>query len=145
MSKEIRSHGLDPSLLEELVEVEFPDSSDASFRFTIYMTREVWETYDKLDASWRARCEKNMEFYRRDGPVNLSPDKFRNEGRHHTGGKSGKEIMIYAFKAYQVRVYGGKIPNVDCFICTEIDPAKKQDKADVAKLRRAAQKLGRYL
>lgn len=91
------------------------------------------------------RCEKIMEFYGRDGPMNLTPDKFRNEGRFHTGGKRGKMIMISAFKASQVRVYGGKIPKVDCFICTEIDPAKKQDKADEAKLRRAARKLGRFI
>ena len=145
MSKENRSHGLHPSLLDELVEVEFPGSSDSSFRFKIYMTREVFETYDKLEAKWRARCEKNMEFYGRHGPQNLSKDKFRSEDRFHTGGRSGKEIMIYAFKAYQVRLYGGKIPNVNCFICTEIDPAKKQDKADEDKLKRAARKLGRYI
>ena len=145
MSKENRAHALHPSLLDELVEVEFPDSADHSFRFTIYMTREVFETYDELDAKWRARCEKIMEFYARHGPEDLSKEKFRSEHRYHTGGKSGKESMIYAFKAYQVRLYGGKIPDVDCFVCTEIDPAKKQDKADKTRLRRAARKLGRYI
>ena len=143
MSKDHRSHILDPALLEELVEVEFPFASD--FTFKIYMTHEVKETYDGLDAKWRARCEKIMEFYGRDGPGNLTKDNFRSEGRFHTGGKSGKEILICAFKAYQVRVYGGKIPNVDCFICTEIDPAKKKAKADQGKLKRAAEKLGRFI
>ena len=83
-----------------------------------------------------------MSFYAKDGRKFLIETQFRNEGRFSTGGKGGKEVQIYAFKAYQLRVYGGLDPNTGDFICTEIELSKQRNPADQNKLRRAARNLG---
>lgn len=74
---------------------------------------------------------------------NLIETQCRSEGRFHTGGADGKEVQIFAFKSRQVRVYGGQIPSTRRFVCSEIEPAKKQAAADQEKLKRAATNLGK--
>lgn len=71
----------------------------------------------------------------------LPPTMFRFESREPRG--DGKEVGVFAFKAYHVRVYGVLVPDGEksAFVCSEIDTAKKQDKADQAKLTRAAQNV----
>ena len=83
-----------------------------------------------------------MEFFAKDGRELLIETQFRNEGRFRTGRKEGKEAPIYAFKAHQLRVYGGLDPTTGDFICTEIELSKQRNAADQDKLRRAARNLG---
>ena len=84
-----------------------------------------------------------MSFFAKDGRKFLNNEtQFRNEGRFNTGGKSAKEVQISAFKAYQLRVYGGLDPDTGNFICTEIELSKQRDSADQNKLKRAARNLG---
>ena len=83
-----------------------------------------------------------MGFFAKDGRKFLIETQFRNEGRFRTGGKVSQEVQIYAFKAHQLRVYGGIDPKSGDFVCTEIELSKQRDAADQNKLRRAARNLG---
>ena len=109
------------------------------------MTERVKKEYDKVGARSRARCESIFGFYAKDGPGDLIKSQFRNEGRFSIGNRGGARVQIVAFKAGQLRVYGGLIPNSTVFVCTEIDSAKKQNLADQDKLKRAARKLGKIM
>ena len=109
---------------------------------SVRMTAKVKKAFEKADARSRARCGKFMDFFAKDGRDNLIETQFRTEGRFRTGGKGSKEVLIYAFKAYQLRVYGGIDPQTGDFVCTEIDPSKQQSVADQEKLKRAAKIFG---
>ncbi|KAA0698522.1 hypothetical protein DTW90_11995 [Neorhizobium sp. P12A] len=116
----------------------------AGKRFKVKMTPEVAKKFKQADPKQRARCLKWMEFFAEDGQDNLDKEKLRHEGKFSTGEKSGTKVAILAFKAWQLRVYGGLV-NGDTFIATEIDTAKKQDGADQHLLSLAAKKLAGYL
>ena len=109
---------------------------------SVCMMEKVIKALGKADARSRARCEKLMEYYARDGRDFLIETQFRNEGRFSTGGKGSKEVPIYAFKAHQLRVYGGIDPETGDFVCTEIERSKQRNAADQDKLKRAARNLG---
>lgn len=109
----------------------------------VYMTKRVKKQYDRLDAGDRARCERWMRYFSNELNRNLIETQCRSEGRFHTGGATGREVQIFAFKSRQVRVYGGQVPNSRQFVCSEIEPAKKQGAADQEKLKRAALNLGK--
>jgi hypothetical protein len=65
----------------------------------------------------------------------------KKQGTFPTGERGGEKCAIFAFKAYQLRVYGGYIPGRDReFLCTEIEVAKKRDRAN--RLKRSAKLLG---
>ena len=108
----------------------------------VYMTKRVKKQFDKLDARDRARAERWMRYFSNELNQNLIETQCRSEGRFRTGGATGKQVQIFAFKSRQVRVYGGQIPNTRRFVCSEIEPAKKQGSADQEKLKRAAINLG---
>jgi hypothetical protein len=86
-----------------------------------------------------------MMLFAQDGAELLDKTKFRFEDRLPAGDRRGTQVAIYAFKAWQLRVYGGMSGDESEFICTEIDSSKKADSADQNKLKRAAKKLGTYL
>ena len=109
---------------------------------SVRMTAKVMKAFKNADVRSRARCGKLMEFYAKDGLEFLIDTQFRIEGRFPTGGKDSKKVMIYAFKAHQLRVYGGIDPQTGDFVCTEIEPSKQKDAADQDKLKRAARNLG---
>ena len=110
--------------------------------FTVLMTAKVAKAFGKADPNSRARCRKWMKFFADDGSKNLIETQFKREGRFSLGGRDRKQVVIFAFKAYQLRVYGGLLPGTRIFACTEIDTAKKRDTADRKKLERAARNLG---
>jgi hypothetical protein len=72
----------------------------------------------------------------------LPNDHLKYESRQSDG--QGNQVAIFAFRALQARVYGAKleVDGQEVFVCSEIDPAKKQQRADQAKLGRAAVKFG---
>lgn len=76
------------------------------------------------------------------GPDNMpggSERLNRNEGRYPVGGKN---LMVWAFKNYQLRVYGveGSVRGKRAFFASEVEPRKKRDGADKAQLQRAAER-----
>jgi len=113
--------------------------------FEVFMTKKVARVFEKADPKSRSRCRKWIKFYAEDGPKNLIDTQFKPEGRFNVGDAKGTKIQIYAFKAYQLRVYGGLIPGTNKFVCTEIDRTKKQDAADQNRLKRAASNLGKVI
>jgi hypothetical protein len=112
-------------------------------RYRVSMTPAVAKKFEKVDAQQRARCQKWMSRYADDGGEFLDDEKFKHEGKFPTGDKAGTKVAIWAFKARQLRIYGGL--SGDTFVATEIDPAKKKDAADQALLKSAARKLRDYL
>jgi len=88
-----------------------------------------------------AACITLKGYYQRyadRGHENLSPSMFKSEKRQRV---SGKNVLVHAFKAKHVRIYGvaDNHKGLLCFCGTACDPAKKQQKADPAKLKKAAE------
>lgn len=112
-------------------------------RFKVVMTAAVHKQFCYAEAKERARCLKWMKFCADDGHDHLDKGKFRFEARLPAGDKKGTQIAIYAFKAWQLRVYGSFVGTT--FVATEIDIAKKANVADPRILRSAAKKLAPFL
>ena len=108
------------------------------------MTAHVHKQFQRADAHARARCLKWMRFYADDGHDYLDDQKLKYEGKFPSGKPGGTDLAISAFKAWQLRVYGGVV-NGNHFIATEIDIAKKQNAANQAVLKSAAKKLADYI
>lgn len=123
--------------MNDLIEVSVGKS------FSVYMTRGVAKRFDKVAAKDRARCRAWMQRFADDGYENLDNTKLKNEGQFSTGDRSGTKVTVWAFKAWQLRVYGGVVRG-SLFVCTEIDDSKKQDAANRDLLKSAAQKLASY-
>lgn len=104
------------------------------------MITKLMRTFDNLNVREKARLKKWMERYAEDGSKYLDDQKFKNEGRFPSGLPSGERYQVYAFKAWQIRLYGC-IANKR-FVITEIDASKKQNKADPKKLKSAARRYG---
>jgi hypothetical protein len=92
----------------------------------------IREDYEAIEQRKRDRFERIMEMWcegRR-----LTEEMFNaNEGR------SSGNLLLQAFKAFKVRLYGFVRPVAGrkTFIIVAIDPAKKQDRADPRVLSRA--------
>ncbi len=67
-------------------------------------------------------------------------EQFRFEGRYRYG---GRDIAVFAVKAYQLRVYGGFVDfdNGQAFVCID-GIKKKKNKPNPNVLKRVAKKLG---
>jgi hypothetical protein len=100
----------------------------------------VCRQFDDLETRWRARFTACFEKYGVRGAI-LSPESFRLEGRFPTGGPRSRIVPVYAFKAFQNRIYGVavQIEGVGTFVGMELVTDKKSDKADQALLARVAQ------
>jgi hypothetical protein len=74
----------------------------------------------------------------------LSDKKFKKEG-NFSDGKGGK-VAIWTFKGWQWRLYGAilKITGRRCFVGVEVDPDKKQDRADQQKLKSSAKAIAEF-
>lgn len=97
----------------------------------------VAELFDALDEQVRGRLTRIMELWCDDKPLT---DKMinRNEGR-----SPRTNTMCQAFKAFKVRLYGHVCSEKGkkCFVISDFDGAKKQDKADKAILKRAKTRI----
>jgi len=106
------------------------------------MLERVKKEYEKLELVTRAGLKSKMKSWvdERQQPET----HFKWECRVPMDGKS---IAVCVFKDGQARLYGASfmLDGKETFICSEIDPAKKRNKADQEKLKRAAQKLREYL
>ena len=124
--------------MNELIEV------CAGKSYKVLMTPAVHKHFGKADPKARARCQKWMKFFADDGHEFLDAEKLKHEGKFGTGHKNGNKVSIWAFKAWQLRVYGGVVSD-GVFVATEIDTKKKQNAADQDLLESAARKLADYL
>ncbi|NKJ95518.1 hypothetical protein GFM14_28970 [Rhizobium leguminosarum bv. viciae] len=82
--------------------------------------------------------KRYFKTYADQGPTYLSDQMFKSEGRQKV---SGTKVLVHAFKGKHVRIYGvaDAHKGLLCFCRTSCDPAKKQRKADPAKLKKAAE------
>ena len=108
----------------------------------VRITQKMKSAFSQIDARDRARLKVWMRSYADDGPKNLDDQKFKFEGRHASGAATGK-LAVYTFKSRQVRMYGCHFDNQ--FLITEIDAAKKQNKADQQKLENAAKRCAAFM
>jgi hypothetical protein len=115
-------------------------------KYDVVVVQSVARVFQKLAADRRAALKRVMEIFAREGPKDLPPTQYRFEGRHPSGSPKVPEMAVYAFKAWQTRVYGSVVQlKKSTFIGTEIDDSKKQDKADPECLKRAARAAAAYV
>lgn len=133
-----------------------PTKDELAHRFADGLYGSVW-LYDEAYEEYQALCDRNdqtstMEkatlsrYFPRfadTGPTGFQGDMLKSQGRFPDD--DGKQKQVYAFKAYQFRIYGlienhfGK----PSFVGTTCDPSKKSNLADTAKLKKAALMSGR--
>ena len=95
--------------------------------------RKSREEFDALDEKKQGRFQRIMELWCAN--QRLTPEMFNaNEGR-----SPQDNLLLQAFKAFKVRLYGFVRPvqGARTFIIIDADPAKKQDRADPGILKRA--------
>jgi hypothetical protein len=112
--------------------------------YTVWVTSAVHKELKKADKRMAAAIQENMQLFADGHP--LLNTKMANERRCPTGHRAGHQVMIFAFKAYQLRVYGSHVDGFGAgkaFVCTEV-ATKKKDSADMEQLKRAALKLAPY-
>jgi hypothetical protein len=90
-----------------------------------------------LERYFKEFCE-NDDYHRR-----LSDKKFKREGNFPDG--DGNKVTVWTFKGWQWRLYGAilKVDGRRCFVGVEVDPDKKQDRADQAKLKATAKAIAK--
>ncbi len=107
----------------------------------VALTKPVAAAFEDVNPRARARILRGMQNFSELGPGrHLNQEVFRHEARLKLG---HKQVAIFAFKGWQVRIYGGieQINGKPTFVGTEIDESKKQYKANRNLLQRAASKL----
>lgn len=74
----------------------------------------------------------------------LFDQQLKYQGKHKVGERN---VIVYAFKAYQFRIYGTyyDIQGRKIFLGTACDPKKKQNKADANKLEKSAKETIEWL
>jgi len=110
----------------------------------VKLTTDVADAFEGVDARGRARILRTMSYFCDIGSTKLQKEVYRFEERINVGsGNRRKRIPIYAFKGSQVRIYGSvrSINKKRTFVGTEIDASKKQNKANRALLKKAAEKF----
>ena len=90
------------------------------------------------------RLGKVVQAFANDGRHVLDETSFKGEGRYPTGIKGGSSEMVFAFKAYQARLYGCIDEARKAFVCLNFDQ-KKSNKANQDLLRDTAKGFGTYL
>lgn len=112
---------------------------------TIFMHGSVKEEAEKAPIKDQERVKNIIRRFAEEGPDRFPPDHLRKEGRFNIGDQQGRKEQVYAFKSYQLRVYGAFVPgHPGCFVFSEME-FKKKNKADQDKLKRAASNLAEYV
>jgi hypothetical protein len=126
-------------LIAELIMVQ-----QTGYRWVGLMS-DVNREFQRLDKRWRSKLERHFRNYGIQGTT-MPQEQFKSEGRFPTGGPESQMLQVYAFKAFQHRIYGATISleGRETFVGMEL-VTKKQDKADQELLRRVAQRFRPYL
>jgi len=109
----------------------------------------VWEAlakeYRKIPTKDQGSLLRWMEIWSGDLDCAISTQRFKSQDSFTD--QKGRKVQIWAFKSYQSRMYGfvRKVENKETFFVTAIDPAKKDDDADPAVLKRAKVEAFRVL
>lgn len=106
----------------------------------VVMLQRLRKVYDRLKPKEAGRLQAVMKRWCLQ--QGLTPEMLNtNEGR-----SSRHNLLIQAFKTFKVRLYGfgTTIEGVRTFVIVEIDPAKKQIKADPKILRRASKRIDQF-
>jgi len=109
------------------------------------MLPHVHRDFERLDERWRKKLERHFRNYGIEG-TSMPPEQFKSEGRHPTGGVRTRDIQLWAFKAFQTRLYGTVvgIRGVQTFAGLELITDKKQQTADQELLKRVAKDFAQY-
>lgn len=110
----------------------------------VWLFGEALDEYEALlsrtdENSRKAKAQLPRYFERFADNQRLGDEMFKSLGRFKTG--SGNEVHVHEFKGWQFRIYGvikqrnGK----RAFLGLSCDPSKKKDKADPAKIKKAAE------
>lgn len=124
------------------------DGPMASVRLSV----EAKAAYDELKAGKSElavrqykQLTRYFERFCNSEPHRMTKEHYRSEGNHPDGQCQGGKVQIWAFKPKGWRLYGAvlQIDEKKCFVGVKVDPAKKQDKADVELLKAAAIAIGK--
>jgi hypothetical protein len=107
--------------------------------------KKTGKEFGRVEPRYRARCEALMKRFADRGPEVFTEEQFKLQGRFSIGDQKGTKVAIYAFKVFQLRVYGGFDHGTDEFVCTGIVGTKKRNAADRGTLERAARYLGQCM
>lgn len=99
---------------------------------------EIGKATDRFNVSRRRSLDRLFERFCDVAKHNNNREQFVKEGNF---GKDDE--AVWAFKAFQFRVYGSsfQIDGKETFVCVTYDPAKKQNRADQVLLRAAGKAL----
>ena len=106
----------------------------------VWFSEKAKKTFGKASAKDRARTSKILDHLSEAGPDNLNEQQFKSEARFPNA--AGKNVMVYATKSYQLRVYGCWVVGPPRrFVCPDA-AIKKNNKADRGQLKRVAKSVG---
>lgn len=96
---------------------------------TLYVSARARKEMRKAQAQHLRRCTRVMERFVDEGPESLTDEMFKFEERFNVG-VAGNSIAVYAFKSFNLRVYGCyDVHTKTAFYCTHA-AIKKRDGAD---------------
>ncbi|WP_108826830.1 hypothetical protein [Ascidiaceihabitans donghaensis] len=106
----------------------------------VWLSKKAFKIVKSAPPKDRGRTNDILGHLSDNGPNDLNEQKFKSEARFPNA--EGTEVMVYATKSYQLRVYGcwESGPRLR-FVASEA-AIKKDNKADRAQLKRAAKSVG---
>lgn len=106
----------------------------------VWFSKKTMKVFKKAPPKDRARTNSILGHLSDLGPKDLNEQQFKSEARFPNA--KGNEVMVYATKSYQLRVYGcwDDGPPLK-FVATEA-AIKKDNKADRDQLKRVAKSVG---
>lgn len=112
----------------------------------VAMLGEVNAEFKNLEVRWRKKLNKHFSNYGIPG-TSMPKEHFNSEGRFPTGGKRSMDLQIYAFKAFQHRLYGPVvgINGIETFVGLKLIEDKKRNRADQDLLKRIAKSFAEYV
>lgn len=107
---------------------------------SVWITRGASSDLRRQSAKDRAKIRSYIGLFAAHGHAALpNKEKFRHETKITVG--KFKNISVWAFKSFQVRLYGAMVPDKsNRFVCVAVD-VKKKDRADKALLERVAKEV----
>jgi hypothetical protein len=109
------------------------------------LLNDVYRRFEKLEERWKSKFKNHFKNYGIPNTV-MPREHFNTEGRFGTGGSQSRNVQLFAFKAFQHRLYGVTVPfqGFETFVGLELITDKKTNKADQELLKRVAKKFGTY-
>ncbi|WP_157790212.1 hypothetical protein [Bradyrhizobium japonicum] len=101
---------------------------------------------DNVSRAQARQLQRYMQRFCGSEPHKMIEEHYRHEGSHPCGRSGGKKVAVWAFKPDGWRLYGAvlKVGNKKCFVGVDVDPAKKKQKVDQARLRSVALMIGEF-